>query len=129
VLFPDFTDTFAFLLSMLTILFFTFYSEFVKKVELYKTQREQKLLDVKMDAAKHVQSLVRGVLGRIKFRKNLPALKRAQKARSICCECEAVIAVRRCRQCKDKYCASCYDRIHSKGEYVRCIFLHLSYLI
>ncbi len=89
--------------------------EFIKKVEQYKAQREKELLDIKRHAARRMQALIRGVLGRMKFKKNLPALKRAQKVRGICCECEANVAVRRCRQCKDKYCASCYDRIHAKG--------------
>jgi len=90
-------------------------AEFIKKVEQYKAQREKELLDIKRHAARRMQALIRGVLGRMKFKKNLPALKRAQKVRGICCECESNVAVRRCRQCKDKYCASCYDRIHAKG--------------
>ena len=95
--------------------------EFIKKVEQYKAQREKELLDIKRHAARRMQALIRGVLGRMKFKKNLPALKRAQKVRGICCECEANVAVRRCRQCKDKYCASCYDRIHAKGVFL-CLF-------
>lgn len=90
--------------------------EFIKKVEQYKAQREKELLDIKRHAARRMQALIRGVLGRMKFKKNLPALKRAQKVRGICCECETNVAVRRCRQCKDKYCASCYERIHAKGK-------------
>jgi hypothetical protein len=59
--------------------------------------------------------MIRGVVGRARFKKNLPQLRRAQKIRSFCCECEAVRAVRRCRQCKDKYCQACYEKIHAKG--------------
>lgn len=101
--------------------------EFIKKVEQYKAQREKELLDIKRHAARRMQALIRGVLGRMKFKKNLPALKRAQKVRGICCECEANVAVRRCRQCKDKYCASCYDRIHAKGNISFCFLFTVAF--
>lgn len=85
-------------------------------MEEAKLERERRILAVKSNAARQIQALTRGVQGRVKFKKNLPQLRRAQKVRSYCCECEAVIAVRRCRQCKDKYCATCYEKIHAKGE-------------
>jgi hypothetical protein len=80
-----------------------------------KLQKEKQIANAKLEASKKIQAMIRGVLGRIKFKKNLPQLRRAQKVRSYCCECESTTAVRRCRQCKDKYCAACYDKIHAKG--------------
>lgn len=67
-------------------------------------------------AASIIQALVRGVLGRKKHKQNLPNLRKALKQRLYCVECEAKLGTRRCRQCKDRYCNDCYDRVHSKGN-------------
>lgn len=75
-----------------------------------------KALRIKDDSAITIQALVRGVIGRLRHKKNLPNLKRAYRARQVCVECETQIAVKRCRQCKDRYCQSCYDKVHAKGN-------------
>ncbi|RYG66809.1 hypothetical protein EON64_08895 [archaeon] len=59
---------------------------------------------------------MRGVLGRRAFKKMLPSLKQARRMRSLCVECEAKPALRRCRQCKDQYCEDCYEALHAKGK-------------
>jgi hypothetical protein len=79
------------------------------------------------DAAAKIQALARGVIGRKRFKKNLPALKKALKMKSYCVECEAKVATRRCRSCKDKYCADCYDIIHQKGTFLSPIQLGISF--
>lgn len=99
-----------------SVLFFFAISNFIKRVEDAKVAREKQIATAKYDAAKHIQAMVRGVVYRARFKRNLPQLRRAQKIRSFCCECESVRAVRRCRQCKDKFCQACYDRIHAKGN-------------
>ena len=43
-------------------------------------------------------------------------MKKALRSRQICVECETQIAIRRCRNCKDRYCVNCYDKLHAKGN-------------
>jgi hypothetical protein len=95
----------------------------MKRVADAKLEKEREAFTKKAKLVARIQSLVRGVLGRIKHKKDLPLLKKAHKLRSYCCECDNVVAVRRCRQCKDKFCASCYDKIHSKGKMSLHFFL------
>lgn len=52
---------------------------------------------------------------RVRHKKNLPALKKAKLARQYCVECEVQVGMRRCRQCKDKFCVTCYENVHAKG--------------
>lgn len=52
---------------------------------------------------------------RARHKKNLPALKKAKLARQYCVECEVQVGMRRCRQCKDKFCVTCYEIVHAKG--------------
>ena len=59
---------------------------------------------------------MRGVIARKKFKKNLPTLKKQQKMRMFCVQCEQQIARKRCRQCRDRFCNDCYDLIHQKGR-------------
>jgi hypothetical protein len=63
-----------------------------------------------------VQALVRGALTRITHKKHLPILKKQQQVRRFCIECESKVATKRCHQCKDRYCDSCYNTIHRKGN-------------
>ena len=66
-------------------------------------------------AASRIQALVRGVISRKYFLKDLPQLKRARQVRGFCVECESKVARRRCRDCKDNFCESCYEKMHKKG--------------
>jgi len=91
-------------------------TKFIQKVAEHKAALEKKAETEKADAARCIQALLRGVIGRRKFREDLPQLKKAHKARTYCFECEQRVATRRCRQCKDKFCIPCYDRIHQKGN-------------
>jgi len=63
-----------------------------------------------------IQAMVRGVQCRVRFAKNLPALKKALTAKGFCVECENKVARRRCRQCRDNFCEACYDKLHKKGK-------------
>merc|ERR1711988_737232 len=69
----------------------------------------------KSSAATVIQSLARGVQSRIKFKKDLPTLKANRKKRNFCIECELNVAVKKCRDCKDRFCDSCFISIHRKG--------------
>ena len=98
-----------------------------------KAQRKKEEELRQFNFAAKIQALVRGVLGnlnaifrqislfhrfnlgRSRFRKDLPALKRARMARQFCVECEIKPGSRRCRQCKDRYCSECFQIVHSKG--------------
>jgi hypothetical protein len=66
-------------------------------------------------AATKIQAMARGVQSRVRFKKALPTLTKERTARSFCVECEANVATKRCRQCKDRYCDSCYSKMHRKG--------------
>eukprot|EP01033_Poteriospumella_lacustris_P002854 gene2853-2078_t len=89
---------------------------FRQKVEEYKRFHAQEQANVQQKAAAKIQALLRGVLARKQFKKNLPALKRARRALAMCIECETKPATRRCRSCRDKYCADCFELIHAKGH-------------
>ena len=79
-----------------------------------KEMKEKEQLKIKM-AATTIQALVRGALGRIRHKKHIHILKREQQVRRFCVECESKVATKRCIQCKDRYCESCYSIIHKKG--------------
>lgn len=91
-------------------------AEFMKRLEAYKKQQQKEKEEEEFLAVASIQALVRGVLGRKAHRKNLPFLKKAAKQRSYCVECEIRVAVKRCRDCKDKYCDDCFKTLHRKGR-------------
>ena len=66
-------------------------------------------------AASVIQSLARGVIGRRLHKMSLPILEHELQVRKYCVECETHTATKRCTQCKDRYCDSCYDKVHKKG--------------
>jgi hypothetical protein len=93
---------------------------------LGKKAKERKVVDQEMDAKKQeaqrrrlsatkIQALTRGVQSRVRFKKAMPGLIKERTARSFCVECEQNVATKRCRQCKDRYCDSCYSKMHRKG--------------
>jgi hypothetical protein len=90
--------------------------EFVKRVAEHRVKKNIEIKNAKQTAAIRIQALIRGVLDRKRFKKMLPALRKAIKTRMYCVECEAKMASRRCRQCKDRYCSDCYDKLHLKGH-------------
>lgn len=96
-------------------------AEFVDKVRKFRVEQDKQEDMKRIQAARKLQSRLRGVLGRRKFKKMLPALKLARRMRSLCVECETKPAVRRCRQCKDQYCEDCYEILHQKGESSICV--------
>lgn len=79
-----------------------------RKADIITQERKRKA-----DSATKIQALARGVLARILFKKRLPMLKRDAQIRRFCVECESKVAVRRCVQCKDRYCEKCYFTILS----------------
>lgn len=83
--------------------------------EFKKKEQEEKRIK-RDNAAAMIQKLIRGVLARKLFKKNLPNLRKAQKMKILCSQCEKQIALRRCRQCRDRFCNECYDLIHAKGN-------------
>jgi hypothetical protein len=84
--------------------------QLARKAEIIEKERKRKA-----NAATRIQSRWRGGMGRMHYKKRLPLLKREQQVRRFCVECEQKVAVRRCVQCKDRYCESCYQQIHKKG--------------
>lgn len=88
---------------------------FSKKLEAYKQEQEIIKRQIRNKASTVIQAMVRGKLCRQLFKKNLPQLKKARKQRCFCTQCDIQIATKRCRQCRDKFCDSCYDFIHQKG--------------
>ncbi len=90
--------------------------EFAKKIEAHKIEQENKRKALRNVSATKIQAMVRGKLIRIHHKKNLPQLKKARKQRCFCVQCDIQLATKRCRQCKDKFCESCYDFIHQKGN-------------
>lgn len=85
-------------------------------MEAYKRQQAHAATQLHARAATKIQALLRGVRARLQFKKNLPILKRERRQRAFCIECEMTAATRRCRQCGDKFCAECYELLHSKGK-------------
>jgi len=90
--------------------------EFAKRIEAHKQEREAIKRQERNKAVTKIQALVRGKLSRTKFKKDLPNLKKARKQRCFCTQCEVQVATKRCRQCRDKFCDSCYEFIHQKGN-------------
>jgi hypothetical protein len=95
---------------------FPFISEFAKRVEDFKRRDAEEKKKKKDRAATTIQALARGVISRKVFRKNLPNMKKQQKLKILCVQCETQIANKRCRQCRDRFCNECYDLIHQKGN-------------
>lgn len=62
-----------------------------------------------------IQAAVRGMAARALHQKRLPFLRKERQLRRFCVECEVKVAIRRCVQCKDRYCEDCYATIHKKG--------------
>ena len=76
----------------------------------------EKLQELQKESATKIQALMRGILSRKLFKKQLPLLKKELRMRSFCVECEKKVANRRCRQCKDRFCEICYITFHKKGH-------------
>ena len=85
-----------------------------KEVSVEKDAKKREA-ERRYTSATRIQAMVRGVQSRILFKKNLQSLTRERQTRSFCVECEANVAVKRCRSCKDRYCESCFSKIHRKG--------------
>jgi hypothetical protein len=91
------------------------------KVQAEKKEAEVKANTAKMEAerkakaATKIQALARGVKRRKLLKTQLPALRAEKQKRSFCVECEAKVATKRCRTCKDRYCENCFILIHRKG--------------
>ncbi len=85
-----------------------------KEVEV-KINVEKLEKDTKAKAATRIQALARGIQRRKTLKPQLPALRAEKQKRSFCVECEANVAVKRCRNCKDRYCDACFLLIHRKG--------------
>lgn len=91
------------------------FSQVVKKIEEIKAMRLTRESDARRVAATKIQAFYRGRLGRVRFSKILPLLRKEQQMRNLCVECEVKVATKRCRQCKDRYCEACFAKIHKKG--------------
>ena len=76
----------------------------------------EKLAELQKVSATKIQALIRGILSRKIYKKQLPLLKKELRMRSFCVECETKVANRRCRQCKDRFCDICYVTFHKKGH-------------
>ena len=70
-----------------------------------------------IDAITKIQALTRGILGRAKYKKLLPLLRRRKQVRLLCAECDKTVAIKICRNCKDKFCEECYTKLHRKGNF------------
>ena len=84
-----------------------------------KAEVERKLELLKYTSAAKIQALIRGVISREKFKKNVVQLKKELKGRNFCVECESQVATKRCRQCKDRFCDSCYSILHRTGNSIQ----------
>lgn len=62
-----------------------------------------------------IQKVGRGMIGRKKYKKMLPALKKRLRDRIYCVECENKVATKRCKQCKDRFCNDCFAFVHRTG--------------
>ena len=100
--------------------------DFSKKEEEVKKQKEMDEAAAKAKSAIQIQALIRGCQGRVKFREKAPALRAERKKRSFCVECEANVATKKCRQCKDRYCDTCFLIIHKKGTRKKHNWEHVS---
>lgn len=88
----------------------------MRRIEEHKRESEKVKSDERGKAALKIQALARGVIGRRRYRRDLPGLKKRKKVGAYCVECEIRPATRRCRNCRDRYCVECYERIHAKGH-------------
>ncbi len=86
-----------------------------KKEAEVKTRTAKQEAEIRGKAATKIQALARGVRRRKALKPQLPALRAEKQKRSFCVECEANVAVKRCRNCKDRYCDACFLLIHKKG--------------
>jgi hypothetical protein len=91
-------------------------SSYAQKKEAAKEAAIKKEFDRTFKAAQTMQALIRGMVHRMRFEKNLSQLKRDKQVRMFCVECESKLAERRCRVCRDRYCAACYEKMHKKGN-------------
>ena len=78
-----------------------------------------RLKNMKFKAASCIQALARGVAARKLYKRILPVLRQQQRARQFCVECEAKVATKRCRICKDNYCDACFLIVHKRGTRMR----------
>lgn len=88
----------------------------VKKMEDIKAEEERKRKEYINKCVTRVQALTRGVLGRRRYYKMLPGLRRALTIRRLCSECERLEATKKCRNCRDQFCTACFTKIHKKGH-------------
>ena len=87
-----------------------------KKIEENKFEKEKREKQERAKAATRIQALSRGVRRRDSLIPQLPGLRAEKQKRNFCVECEANVAVKRCRTCNDRYCDACYIIIHRKGK-------------
>ena len=66
-------------------------------------------------SAAKIQAMVRGRRSRLLFLRDLPDLRKSRQKRGFCVECELKPVRKRCLQCKDLFCDSCYEKVHKKG--------------
>jgi hypothetical protein len=62
------------------------------------------------------------------FTNMTPEEKKAKLLEKKCSECEDRNATRKCDQCGDKYCASCYDDTHTTGARVHHVWQRLGHI-
>jgi hypothetical protein len=89
-----------------------------KKERAADRLREAELKEEKLRyaGATKMQALARGMKAREKFMKEVAQLRKEKQSRNFCVECESQVATKRCRQCKDRFCDSCYDTLHRTGK-------------
>ena len=80
-----------------------------------KVEMERRLNAKRAACAVKIQALARGVRGRLRFKKLLPQLKKDKNMRNFCVECEQRVCVRRCKECKDRFCEICFINFHRTG--------------
>ena len=86
-----------------------------KQKVIVQQNQAAKSKEVLMKSAAKIQALMRGVLGRKKYKKRLPTLRKERQLRSLCIDCESRAATLKCVQCKDRFCKVCYDNLHRTG--------------
>ena len=82
---------------------------------LKRSEAESREESKRIGAATSIQAMIRGAQGRKALLEVLPLLHVQKQMRKYCVECESRMATKRCVQCKDRYCDSCYDIMHKKG--------------
>ena len=100
-----------------------------KKERAADRKREAELKEEQMRfiGATKMQALVRGLKAREKFEANVVQLRKERQSRNFCVECESQVATKRCRQCKDRFCDSCYEILHRTGMSPSPIFIYFKY--